>query len=377
MYATYFWPEYSGAALQALALARQLRRMGHTVEFVTVRWPGLPECEEIDGFPVQRLGYGIGKHREFRLWFELARFLWRRRRDFDIIHSHGAYYTNSIVGPLGRLAGLKSLVKASLANDDLKDLEIPLLGAIHRWLLSFVDRYVAISHDLLEEFRQGGFATTRLCYLPNGVDTVAYSPANTVERAALRLRLGLPVNRAVFLYVGVLDDRKNISWLAQRWVENDGFGTRSLLLAVGPQSRDDRSGSLLNSLRALNQSHPEQFQLRDFEPKINDYYRAADALILPSRREGLPNVVLEAMSAGIPCIAARVSGSRELIEDGYSGYTYALNDEVELAASVKTTLMQCSALGRNARKRIEELYSMEAIAKRYAALYAELCADRS
>ncbi|MCS6786233.1 MAG: glycosyltransferase, partial [Thiobacillaceae bacterium] len=145
MYTAYLEPEYSGAALQALTLARELRRRGHRIEFVTNRWASLPERGEIDGFPVWRIEAGrLRKHRELRLWFNLARLAWRRRREFDILHSHGAYYTHAFIGPLGRLLGLKTVAKASLARDDLEDLSRPLIGWVHRQMLRQVDACVAI-----------------------------------------------------------------------------------------------------------------------------------------------------------------------------------------------------------------------------------------
>ncbi|HEY9193378.1 MAG TPA: glycosyltransferase, partial [Methyloversatilis sp.] len=157
MYSTYFPPEFSGAAQQALMLARQLRRLGHHVEFVTVRWRDLPEHDVIDGFPVTRLHAGRGaKHRELRLWFNLCRHVWKRRHAFDLVHSHGAYYTNAIVGPLARLSGLKSIVKASLASDDLHDVGRTLSGRLHLALLRQVDACVAISRDLVREFNDCG-----------------------------------------------------------------------------------------------------------------------------------------------------------------------------------------------------------------------------
>ena len=56
MYTAFFAPEYSGAAIQALTLAGELRRRGHHVEFVTNRWPGLADSAVVDGFAVRRLG---------------------------------------------------------------------------------------------------------------------------------------------------------------------------------------------------------------------------------------------------------------------------------------------------------------------------------
>ena len=108
MYTAYFAPEYSGAALQALTLAKELRARGHHVEFITNRWPGLGDDAVVEGFTVRRLEPGRGrKHREFRLWFNMSRYVWSRRPDFDVLHSHGAYFTNAFIGPLARVLGLR------------------------------------------------------------------------------------------------------------------------------------------------------------------------------------------------------------------------------------------------------------------------------
>ena len=58
------------------------------------------------------------------------------RREIDLFHGHGAYYTNCIIGPFGRLLGKPSLIKASLANDDLHSLSEPRVATFHRALLS-------------------------------------------------------------------------------------------------------------------------------------------------------------------------------------------------------------------------------------------------
>lgn len=379
MYTAYFDPEYSGAALQALTLARELRQRGHHVEFVTNRWAGLPERGEVEGFKVWRLEPGrLRKHRELRLWYNLARLVWRRRHDFDILHSHGAYYTHAFIGPLGRLTGLRTLVKASLANDDLQDLSRPLIGWLHRLMLRRIDAYVAISQDLAQEFRAGGLAPARIHYLPNGVDTVRFHPVDAGERSRLRAELGLPADRPVALYVGVLDERKNILWLAEQWVAQRGFGTDAQLVAVGPQSREDPEGVLRGRLQALSRQAPTLFQLRDFTADILPWYQCADLLVLPSLKEGLPNVVLEAMACGLPCVAARASGSRELIVQGRTGYTYEHGDTHGLARALSLCLdPQGRSLGAEARWLVEERYSIRAIADRYEALYDRLLGRRA
>ena len=227
MYTAYFDPEYSGAALQALTLAKELRQRGHHVEFVTIRWPGLGEKAVVEQFPVQRLELGRArKHREFRLWFNLARYVWTRRDDFDVLHSHGAYFTNAFVGPLARIVGMKSLIKASLAHDDLEGLRRPLLGRLHRYMLRCIDGHIAISQDLVEEFRAGGVAEQNIHYVPNGVDIERFCPVTTDARLRLRAGLGLPLDQRIALFVGVLDERKNVTWLAKCWLKQQ-LGTQA------------------------------------------------------------------------------------------------------------------------------------------------------
>ena len=374
MYTAYFEPEYSGAALQALTLARELRRRGHHIEFVTNRWPGLSETAVVEGFPVQRLESGHTlKHREFRLWFNLARHVWARRGHIDILHSHGAYFTNAFIGPLARMMGLQSLVKASLANDDLQGLSRPIVGTIHRLMLRRIGACVGISRDLVEEFRAGGLSPARIHHLPNGVDIASFHPAPAAQIPALRAGLGLPAEQPIVLYVGVLDQRKNILWLAEQWVEHDAFGTGALLLAVGPQGRDDPQGKLRTRLAELAGAHPERFALHNFHADVTQYYQCANLLVLPSFKEGLPNVVLEAMACSLPCVAARASGSRELIVDGENGFIYAPDDVTGLATAVRRCLSPEGArMGEKARRHAQARYSIRAVADQYETLYAQL-----
>jgi phosphatidylinositol alpha-1,6-mannosyltransferase len=378
MYTAYLAPEYSGASLQALTLAAALRRRGHHVEFVTNRWPGLPGRAVIDGFGVRRLEPGrLRKHREFRLWFHLTRYVWARRNDFDILHSHGAYYTHAFIGPLARLLGLRSIVKASLAHDDLVDLPRRFSGTVHRRMLRMVDAYVGTSQDLVDEFRAGGFEDGKIHQLPNGVDVQRFRPVPPSHRIALRATLGLPAARPIALYVGVLDRRKNIRWLAEQWVDHGAFGTGAMLVAVGPQGRDDAGGALRAQLAALADAHPLWFTLHDFDADVTLYYQCADVLVLPSHKEGMPNVVLEAMASGLPCVAARASGSRELVVDGETGCLYEPDDADSLARAVGRCLgADGRGMGAEARRIAQERYAIDRIAERYEALYAGIVPER-
>lgn len=374
MYSTYFPPQYSGAAKQAIALARYLRERGHHVEFLTVRWAGLAAADTVDGFVVHRLSQGGGRrHREFRLWWNMLRFVVERRNDFDIIHTHGAYYTNSVVGPLSRLVGWRSIAKASLSENDLASVGRDFSGRIHARFLKMIDCCVAISRDLEKEFQDVGLAAHKVRYLPNGVNTERFRPAMPGEKDLLRCELGLPLDRPIALSIGVFDERKNIGWLMEEWVTAQAFGTDALLLAVGPQSREDADGSFLASLKRLAGDNGELLRIKEHVEDIEKYYRAADLFILPSHSEGMPNVVLEAMASGLPCVVTMVSGTEDLMTEGHTGFRFPSGDVAALKACLHRTLGdESAALGSNSRTLMEASYSLSRLAERYEALYREL-----
>jgi glycosyltransferase involved in cell wall biosynthesis len=111
---------------------------------------------------------------------------------------------------------------------------------------------------------------------------------------------------------------------------------------------------------------------------IEEVYRAADVLLLPSTREGLPNVVLEAMASGLACVVSRLPGVTEpLIADGESGLLIEPDDPAGFAGALTALLADAALrarLGARARRVIETDYSLEKIAGEYVALYRELLA---
>ncbi len=379
MYSTYFPPHYSGAAKQAISLAKRLRAHGHEVEFITLQRQGESSSAEYDGFRLWRIREGKGKHREFAFWWNFFMFVWRRRRDFDILHSHGAYYYNSFIGPLARIFGKKSLVKTSLANNDLAGLGKGLSGRLHRFFLDRVDVYIAISQELRDEFSLLEFPDNKVLLIPNGVDTDRFRPLPPEEKQATKQRLGLDGETPVALTVGVFDKRKNIGWLINEWIHNEGFGTQAKLLAIGPQSREDKGGAFLLSLKDTAGKHPHLVQILGHVDSIEDYFQIADVFILSSTNEGMPNVVLEAMAAGLPCIATAVSGCGDLVESGVNGYLFPPNDTDGLRDALQQLFSGDSdnkaRYGAASRNLIESQFSMNALARRYSELYDHLRQD--
>ena len=203
-----------------------------------------------------------------------------------------------------------------------------------------------------------------------------FRPAAPGERETLRLKLSLPMESPIALTVGVFDHRKNIGWLLEQWSQNNAFGTGALLLAVGPKAREDANGSYLASLNKLAKRFPSVLRIQEPVEDIELFYRAADFFILPSRNEGLPNALLEALACGLPCVASAVSGTQELVLHGETGWIFNLNDVQSLASAIsKATTNQSYSIGLNGRKLIENKYSIEAVANKYERLYWNLLND--
>jgi glycosyltransferase involved in cell wall biosynthesis len=109
---------------------------------------------------------------------------------------------------------------------------------------------------------------------------------------------------------------------------------------------------------------------------VADLYRASDLLVFPSRAEGCPNVVLEAMASGLPVVATDVAGNREAVgEDGKAGRLVPGEAPAALAEAV-TTLAGSPALRRElaaaARERILERFDIDRVGGKYLSLYEEL-----
>ena len=106
---------------------------------------------------------------------------------------------------------------------------------------------------------------------------------------------------------------------------------------------------------------------------IEDYYQIADFFILPSVNEGMPNVLLEAMAVGLPCIATAVSGCGDLVRDSVNGFLVCPNDTCELREAVRKLFAgDVEALGKASRDLVERHYSMNSLGQRYSLLYEKL-----
>ncbi|MEP6909240.1 MAG: glycosyltransferase [Actinomycetota bacterium] len=186
------------------------------------------------------------------------------------------------------------------------------------------------------------------------------------DRAALATEWGIAPDRPLVLAVGRLAPVKNHE-LAIRALA----GVPEANLAIVGE------GPLLEELRRIAESTgvADRVVFAGFRPDARELMGAADAVVLPSRAEGLPLVALEALAAGTPLVATAIRGVRELVGDG-AAVLVAPDDPTALAGELRRVLTDSSLAERLSRvgRKVAALHSEDAMVAAYLALYERLAA---
>lgn len=210
---------------------------------------------------------------------------------------------------------------------------------------------------------------------PNGVDIEHFSRAahDAATRETTRAALGLTPESRVVTFIGRLTADKGLQSLGEAMVEVERR-TGAHLLVVG--QIDDESGrESVARLRNLLSNVVFAGDVADVAP----YLAISDVFCLPSRREGLPTVILEAFAAGVPVVASRATGNIDLVEDGVTGRLVEIDAPIELAAALSDALSACDAsqsMADEARSNVEQLYSRAAVQSNWIELLKTLCNER-
>ncbi|MFP4474772.1 MAG: glycosyltransferase [Desulfatibacillaceae bacterium] len=229
---------------------------------------------------------------------------------------------------------------------------------------------VANSYDGMRVHVAAGYAPKRFVVIPNAFDTERFTP-NDIQRAAVRNELGLAHNTPVVGMVARFDRMKGHRVFCQ---------AAGILLRKRPEARflligegvDETNIQLLNWSRENDLG--DSLLLMGRRAGMEKLYTAMDVATNASHGEGFPNVVGEAMACGVPCVVTDVGDSAWVVGD--TGIVVRPDEPAELAAGWERLLdlgaMERKALGRKARDRIIEHFSIEGIQKRYHELYREV-----
>lgn len=367
-----FYPRTGGYQNQALRLARELRKRNIAVSVLTQRHSTLAPYEVYQQIPIHRVFAFRTGHRA-SVSYLLSSFLWmvRNRRQFQIIHANRSS-SGLVAGLIGFVLRKKVLYKLTRGDEvDAKGFRTTWLGNLKvRCLKRTVDKFVAITEEIEEALQQIGIPAEKVVRIANGMTLEDLSQSG--DREYVKSQIGWAAETTVVTFVGRLVQAKGVDWLLEVWQHVVRQHGHARLLIVGDGVE---RGALETQAHVLGISDTVAFVGRQTD--VFKFLAASDAFVLPSRQEGTSNALLEAMSQGLPVVVTDdlLGGNRGVVDDQQDGYLIQLGDS-EAFAEILGKLLQNAGLrkemGRRARRKIEEEFSIVSVADTYCALYYEL-----
>jgi glycosyltransferase involved in cell wall biosynthesis len=214
------------------------------------------------------------------------------------------------------------------------------------------DQVVAVSPQLIQHCARHGVNPDRLTYIPNAIDTTEYTRTRSTAQA--KADLGLASDRFAIGVIGRLSPEKGVD-RAIRMLPS--------LLASHPMAELHLIGD--GPQRGQLEALAAQLGVSDaitwwgWQADARPIYEMLDALLLPSRTEGLPNVVLEAMAMRVPVAATDVGGVSDLLEDGADGIILGAHEQ-EWASQISPLLASPALLAsytERAYRRVHHAYN--------------------
>ncbi|MBV9691382.1 MAG: glycosyltransferase family 4 protein [Ktedonobacteraceae bacterium] len=406
-----FAPLVGGAEVRAEKQARQFQALGQDVMIVTLRhnkeWK---RRETLDNLLIIRVGgiydrkgwLRLGKYGHLPIDVLLFLQLWQLRHQYDLLHVCQLGTIAAVVALVGKITSKPVVVSvptsgaderqqaASLMADTL-NLDSDFLKVDFREAMAGDVAYIAQSAlggaAMIEFLRKSdtfyhilssrslayltlhGFRAEQVTHIPNGVDTEKFRPVaqrrpdvRRPERDILCVtRLQYPKGVDVLLHAWARLMHTPAEWRAQ-------LKLRLLIVGEGP---------LRPQLERIVAEHgiQDSVEFLGLRRDVVNLLQEAWGFVLPSRWEGMPNALLEAMACGLPCIATRVSGSEDIINDGVNGLLVPPLQPAELAQALRRIIENpdfAQQLAREGRATIIRDYELKSIAERLLKFYQYL-----
>ena len=376
-----YYPETSSGGEQCRIMAEHLRGRAEVQVLTTSVDPVLPRHDTIEGIPVTRIRVDVRSTvSRLRALRRMVIDLLRLTRRTDIVHLHGYSAKNVVVTLVARMMGKPIVMTLHTAGHDEPE-AIGRHGRLARWAFRSADLYMSVSQGLVDAFLASGMPREKIALVPNGIDIDRFTPADAAERASLRDRLELGGDRPVIVFVGFFSTDKQPRVLFDAWLQLQTTARiDATLLFVGATNSTyfevDNAIAPAMQAAAAAAGVADRLHFAGVTRDVPAYLRAADLFVLPSRREGLPVALLEAMACGLPCVASRLTGSTDaIIEPGVNGLLTPPGDVAALVEAIAALLDNAAErrrLGLAARATVKERFSSDGTADRWLDAYESL-----
>jgi len=278
-------------------------------------------------------------------------------RTYDLVHGHYGFHSVFFPAIIKR----KPLVVTFHGSDALKEpLRHKVYGTLQKFIISRCDNIIAVSDQIKDVLTSNlGADRNKISIISCGVDTSVFVP---LEKMDVRRKLGIAENAKVVLFTGSLSYGKGVDVIfecARRMPD-------VLFILVG-------DGLLKADIK--NCKFPGACPHEEMPIWMN----AADIFVLPSRSEGTPVVILEALSCSIPVIATRIGGCPNVVKDGQTGYLIPVGDVDMFQRKVRDLLndeLSRNLMGKRGRKDMIQKFDSRKIAQRIKRVYKESISSR-
>jgi glycosyltransferase involved in cell wall biosynthesis len=371
-----YLPEVNGAVLQCSQLINSL---GKSVQYSVLT--GTSDklnngCDHIDGVSVNRVF--LCRQKKIKFFIGSVRFyicLISMLRTIDLVHIHGFSKRNAVIILICWILKKRVILKmTSYGHDDPFSIKngSPVLWEIFK----FCHAYIGISPAFLLSYQKAGLPEHKYSFIPNGVDLYKYSPVSQSEKQALREKYGFTAHDKVLIFVGHFSPEKRPMLIYRAWTKLCDQNINAKLIFIGhTRNHFEVDEGIVEAIKqdALHRGTLQRIRFVDTTPHVDEYMKIADVFILPSIREGLPNVLLEAMACALTCVVSNIPGVTDwLVDDGKTGILFHSDDPDFLARKITPFVLENvfhQKMGLEARRFIEGNFSSAATSQTVLDLY--------
>ncbi len=274
-----------------------------------------------------------------------------RQEQVDLVHSNDLP-THQFVSDAARGLGIPRLSHH----------RYPFGKAAVDWMNKFgCERHLFVSQALMQDVCR---ESEQVRNSPRDVvyDGLPIPPLPTADvRRAARKELGLPSEKRIVTFAGQIVERKGVADLLRAWAQLPAWHDRAELIIIGDDL--ECKGKYLGEMKSLAAELCAPVRFTGFQKNVPTWLTATDLAVVPSHVEPLGNATLEAMSYALPVIGGNVGGIPEMVVEEETGLLVPPRTPDKLAAAIERLLREDdlrARLGSQARRRCEELFSLEA-----------------
>jgi glycosyltransferase involved in cell wall biosynthesis len=353
---------FFGAENVLVELARELRHSTFLPiigVFDNLRNPHLEVAEEAQSHDLQVAMFPCTGRLDLKTVVSIRRYL--KKQKVDIVHSHG-YKSNlyALAASLGKKTSRITTCHNWLGESP----KMRLYAHLDKFFLNRFDKVIAVSDALKQEILKYNIAPTKVLTIYNGIDIHRFD--NHKKTQSIKKEFGINEGWKIIGAVGRVSEEKGLIHLANAAEIVIKENRQVLFLIVG-------DGPLKEYLE--KKCNPEHMIFTGIRNDVPDMYRCMDIFVLPSLKEGLPMVLLEAMASRLPVVATRVGAIPSVVKDGETGLLIEPGNEEEIERALLHLLNNqalAKSIGQKGYRHVKKHFSSETMARAYLNVYRDL-----